>query len=374
MTMVRRLIPILVFLLTAAMPAAAHAYLPPGFVGISPQNSGTVEDYELMREAGVKSVRQPLVWRAVEPQNPAFSERQWGYMDHEVRLAAKADMEIFPFLVGSPEWVAPEDIDLPVANAWQRRAWASFVRAVVDRYGVGGSFWREEDDIPYIPMRRFEIWNEENIVSFASDPEPARFAELVRIAGRVIHREQPGAKVILGGFFGRPLQIPPNVASGDYLTRFYRAGHVKPYFDGIGLHPYVADAKAMAGQLRNLRRIAGKYGDAGVPLYVTELGWGSADGPTRWQRGLYGQARELDKAFSILSANRLRWNIRGVWWFTWADEGGGCVFCGSAGLLDAKREAKPAWYRFNRWTGGDPDVVPKIGGDGLDQGEEAGLE
>ena len=43
-----------------------------------------------MREAGIKSVRQPLVWRAIEPQNPAFSERQWGYMDHEVRLAAEA--------------------------------------------------------------------------------------------------------------------------------------------------------------------------------------------------------------------------------------------------------------------------------------------
>ncbi len=293
-TMARRLIPLLVLVLLAAAPAAAQAYLPPGFVGVSPQNSGTAEDYELMREAGIKSVRQPMVWRAVEPQNPAFSERQWGYIDHEVRLAAKNQMEVFPFLIGSPEWVASEEIDLPVANAWQRRAWASFVRAVVARYGVEGSFWREEEDIPYIPMRRFEIWNEENIVSFANDPEPARFAKLIRIAGRVIHRRQPGAKVIVGGLFGRPLQIPPNVASGDFLARMYRAKRVKPYFDGIALHPYVADARAMIGQLRNLRRIARKYGDAKVPLYITELGWGSSDGPTRWQRGLYGQARELD--------------------------------------------------------------------------------
>ncbi|HEY3434422.1 MAG TPA: hypothetical protein VGK41_02100 [Solirubrobacterales bacterium] len=257
-TMARRLIPALVLVLLAVAPAAAQAYLPPGFVGISPQNSGTARDYELMREAGIKSVRQPMVWRAVEPQNPALSERQWGYMDHEVRLAARAQMEIFPFLIGSPEWVASEEIDLPVANAWQRRAWASFVRAVVDRYGIEGSFWREEEDVPYIPMRRFEIWNEENIVSFANDPEPARFAELIRIAGRVIHHRQPGAKVIVGGFFGRPLQIPPNIASGDFLARMYRAGRVKPYFDGIGLHPYVADARAMVGQLRNLRRIARK--------------------------------------------------------------------------------------------------------------------
>lgn len=372
--MVRRLIPILVLLLLAAMPAAAQAYLPPGFVGISPQNPGTAKDYLLMREAGIKSVRQPLVWRAVEPQNPAFSERQWGYIDHEVRLAAENQMEVFPFLIGTPAWVASEEIDLPVANAWQRRAWASFVRAVVDRYGVEGSFWREEEDVPYIPMRRFEIWNEENIVSFANDPEPKRFATLIRIAGRVIHREQPGAKVIVGGLFGRPLQIPPNVASGDFLARMYRAGRVKPHFDGIALHPYVADARAMAGQLRNLRRIARNHGDADVPLYITELGWGSASGPTRWQRGLYGQARQLDKALAIVNANRLRWNIRGVWWFTWADEGGSCLFCGSAGLLDARREAKPAWYRFNRWTGGDPDVVSKIGGDKPDQGEEIAPE
>ncbi|HST68418.1 MAG TPA: hypothetical protein VLI94_02025 [Solirubrobacterales bacterium] len=376
MKMARRLIPILVFLLLAAMPAAARAALPYGFVGISPQNSGTSKDYELMAEAGIKSVRFPLVWRAVEPQNPAFSERRWEYFDHEVRLAARWGMEVFPFLIGSPEWVASEEIDLPVANAWQRRAWASFVRAVVNRYGVDGSFWREEEDedVPYVPMRRFEIWNEQNIVSFASDPEPKRFARLIRIAGRVIHRQQPGAKVIVGGLFGRPLQIPPNVGSGDFLNRMYEAGNVKRYFDGVALHPYVADAGAMVAQLRNLRRIMRRHNDEEATLYVTELGWGSASGPTRWQRGLYGQAYQLNKALGIVAANRLRWRIRGVWWFTWTDEGGSCVFCGSAGLLNAKREAKPAWYRFNEWTGGNPEAVPRIGDGEPEQGEGAGAE
>ncbi|HEY6731171.1 MAG TPA: hypothetical protein VI039_09125 [Solirubrobacterales bacterium] len=372
MTMARKLIPILVLVLLMMLPAAAQAYLPAGFVGVSPQSSGTAKDYELMAEAGVKSVRQPLVWAAVEPRNPAFSEREWGYFDHEVRLAARAGMEVFPFLVNSPEWVAPEGIDLPVANAWQREAWASFVRAVVHRYGEEGSFWRGEEELPYVPMRRFEIWNEENIVSFTSDPEPKRFAVLMRIAGRVIHRQQPGAKVILGGLFGRPLQIPPNIASGDFLNRFYRAGKVKPYFDGVALHPYVADARAMGKQLENLRRIMRRNGDGATPLYLTELGWGSDSGPTRWQRGFWGQANQLSKAFSMLSANRLRWGVRGAWWFTWSDEGGSCVFCRSAGLLNAKREAKPAWYRFNEWTGGDAGTVPRIGAGDLDPIEAAG--
>lgn len=360
MTMARRLILIVVVAL-AAMPAAAQAYLPPGFIGIAPQNPGTPKDYRLMAEAGVRSVRLPLNWAGIEPESPAFSEPNWEGFDHEVRLAAEQGLTIFPFIGDSPEWVAAQGIDLPVAGAAQRRAWASFLRAVVNRYGEGGSFWREEPELPYLPMRRWEIWNEENIVTFASEPEPKRFAELIRIAGRVIHTQEPGSKVIVGGLFGRPLQIPPNIASGDFLNRLYRAGNVKRFFDGVALHPYVADARAMGSQLQNLRRIMRRHHDGGTPLYVTELGWGSASGPTRWQRGIQGQADQLSKAFAMLSANRVRWGVAGAWWFTWSDEGGSCSFCRSAGLLTADREAKPAWYRFNEWTGGDPETVPRAG-------------
>ncbi|HMI81255.1 MAG TPA: hypothetical protein VK480_05660 [Solirubrobacterales bacterium] len=362
MKMARRLIPVLALVLLAAMPAVARGYLPPGFVGVSPQNLGTAKDFRLMQEAGVRSVRLPLYWSQVEPENPAFAERHWDAFDHEVRLAAEQGMEVFPFITGSPKWVTPLGIDLPVANAWQRRAWASFIRAAVDRYGPNGAFWREEDELPaHLAMFRWEIWNEENIVTFATRPEPKRFAVLIRIAGRIIHNRAPGSKAIVGGLFGRPLQIPPNIASGDFLSRLYRARRVKPYFDGVALHPYVAEARAMGAQLQNLRRIMRVHHDGHTPLYVTELGWGSEDGPTRWQRGLYGQAEQLDRALAMLSANRERWGVRGVWWFTWSDEGGSCVFCHSAGLLTTKREAKPAWYRFNEWTGGDPDVVPRAG-------------
>jgi hypothetical protein len=371
--MTRRLISAMVgmVLLLAALPSAAPAYLPPGFIGIAPQSASSAEDYELMREAGIRSVRLPLFWGAVEPQNPAFSERRWSGFDREVRLAAEAGLSIFPVLAGTPKWVAPNGIDLPVRTARQRRAWGAFVRAAVDRYGPGGSFWREEDEVPYLPVRRWEIWNEENLVTFATHPEPGHFATLIRIAGGIIHRQAPGSQAILGGLFGRPLQIPPNIASGDFLSRVYRSRNVKKYFDGVALHPYVADATAMGAQLRNLRRIMRRHHDAGTPLFVTELGWGSANGPSRWQRGLFGQAFQLSKSFAMLSANRVRWGIGGVWWFTWSDEGGNCIFCGSAGLLTRDREAKPAWYRFNEWTGGDAAIVPRIGSEKAREAEEA---
>ena len=150
------------------------------------------------------------------------------------------------------------------------------------RYGPEGSFLGEEaeaEDLPYLPIQRWEIWNEENIVTFAADPEPKRFATLIRIAGRVIHNEAPGSKVIVGGLFGRPLQIPPNVASGDFLSRLYRARHVKQYFDGVALHPYVADARAMGAQLTNLRRIMRRHGDGAHAALRDRAGLGIGERP-----------------------------------------------------------------------------------------------
>lgn len=357
--MTRRFAFLAVVMVLAVVPASARAYLPPGFVGISPQNPASAKDFDLMAEAGIDSVRLPMFWSGIQGRSPSEGKPDWSGFDAEVELAAEAGIRVMPFVWSSPSWVASENIQMPVRTARQRRAWRSFVIAAERRYGPLGTFWSQHTKLPFLPIRTWEIWNEENLVTFAHDPSPREFATLIRIAGRNLHRLDAGSQVLVGGFFGRPLQIPPNIASGAFLRGIYAAGHVKPFFDGVALHPYVADAKAMGAQLTNLRRIMNAHHDRRTPLYVTELGWGSRSGPTRWERGLWGQANQLTKAFLLLSTNRVRWNVRGAWWFTWTDEGGSCLFCGSAGLLTAKREAKPSWYRFITWTGGDPGVVPR---------------
>jgi hypothetical protein len=345
--------------LSALAPATARADLPEGFVGIAPQSPGRGSDYELMKEGGVDSVRLLLAWSTAQRVSPQDGETDWTSFDRDVELAAEAGVRVFPVIFGTPDWVGSEARVLPVHSAWQRWAWANFVRAAVHRYGADGTFWEEHPELPYLPFEKWEIWNEQNIVTFMKDPEPSRYAQLLRIAGRILHREDPDAEVLIGGFFGRPLQVPPNVPSGHFLAGIYRAGNVKRFFDGIALHPYVADFRGMGWQLRNLRRITRRFSDGATPLYVTELGWGSRSGPTRWERGPYGQANQLTRSFQMLSRQRLNWGIGGVWWFTWTDEGGTCLFCGSAGLLNHRREAKPSWYRFTAFTGGDPEIVPR---------------
>lgn len=340
--------------LLAAGPAAAA---PRGFIGISPQSPPNEADYELMEEAGLQSLRLPLPWPQVEPVSPYAKAPDWSAFDVAVGLAARHGMTVLPLLASTPRWVAPVST-LEPARGWQLGAWTSFLGAAVRRYGADGAFWRENPELPYLPVRAWEVWNEENIVTFGQ-ADPERFAALLRASGRTIHEADPGAKVLLGGLFGRPLQIPPNVGSGDYLNRIYRAHDVKRFFDGVALHPYVADANAMRAQILNLRRIMRIHHDAGTPIYVTELGWGSDSYESRWERGPWGQARELDQAFSMLTGHRRSWRIGGVWWFSWADAKNACQFCDSAGLLTEDREGKPSWYLFNAWTGGDAAIVPR---------------
>ena len=115
----------------------------------------------------------------------------------------------------------------------------------------------------------------------------------------------------------------------------------------------------MRSMIRNLRRVMEVHHDGATPLFLTELGWGSDSFESRWERGPQGQVRELREAMSMLLANRQTWRIGGIWWFSWTDVYGNCQFCDSAGLLTSDREAKPSWYLFNRWTGSDPDTVPR---------------
>jgi hypothetical protein len=354
------LIPLVAALLALSPATAGTATVPPrGFIGISPQGATGPEDYALMQMAGIKSVRLPMNWADLAPEAKDRLAPRWWMLDDQVRLAAQHGMSTLFFLWGMPPWLSPRLGSEPVGTPRQRREWLRFLNMAIDRYGPRGDFWAENPDVPRRPVRQWEIWNEENIVTFSREPDPERFAQLIRISGRLLHRRIPGSTVILGGLFGRPLQIPPNIHSRTFLAALYAVPGIERYFDGVSLHPYVADAAALEGQMDGLRQVMDLNGDARARLYVTEMGWGSDGFESRWERGPRGQARELDRSFALLAENRHRWRVGGVWWFSWTDAPGSCQFCDSAGLLTTGREAKPSWYRFNAWTGGDAGTVPR---------------
>ncbi|HXQ88777.1 MAG TPA: hypothetical protein VN733_03985 [Solirubrobacterales bacterium] len=338
-------------------PASAQA-LPRGFFGIVPQTALGKEDVARMRSGGVETVRVMMPWSAIAPT--PRGEFQWGPTDEVVALAAEQRLEVLPFLISTPRWLSRDFRVLPVDSGRQRRAWAEFVRAAVERYGSRGEFWQQHGPgsarpLPKVPVRAWQIWNEENFFYFARPASPTRYARLLKISHQAVRRADPRADVVIGGLFGDPKQGPPRAMDAvDFLDRLYAVPGVKATFDGVALHPYAADTGVLRALVEGVRRTAVRHGDRRAGLYLTEVGWGSQHNPrvVAFEVGLRGQARELTSAYRYLIGNRHRLNLRQVDWFTWKDSPGSCSFCDSSGLFrrGAKFRPKPAWHAFVRFA------------------------
>lgn len=342
---------IAVFLLL--LPAGAQA-VPQGFFGIVPQTPLGARDLARMEAGGVETIRLPVAWGAI--QRSPRSGYDWSGMDVAVAEAAERRIGILPVLGSPPHWATGSWRRMPVDNGRQRRAWGEFVRAAVERYGSRGEFWAEHapgtaDPLPRMPIRAWQIWNEENFFYFASPVSVGRFARLLRATHRAVRRGDPRAEVVLGGLFGNPRQRPPRAMDAvDFLRRLYRVRGIKATFDAVALHPYAADVAELRRQVEDVRATMARHGDRRSGLFITEMGWGSQFNPrvVTFEVGPRGQARELRGAYGYLLANRGRLRLRQVHWFTWKDAAGSCSFCDSSGLFRAgeRFRPKPAWRSF----------------------------
>ena len=375
--MKRRLPALLILaLLVAALFAGAQAgsakpppRAPKGFFGIGPQTSLTDRDVEYMKAGGIESIRWPLPWSGIQPTGTGGY--QWGGFDEVVGLAARHGLQVLPFLYSTPSWIARKYTTLPVSNARARSAWAAFLEAAVKRYGPGGEFWAQhqaggdgtgpasqaEPAIPAMPIRSWQIWNEANFFYFAYPVSPQRYAKLLRISSPAIKGVDPRAKVILTGLFGEPTAHgAKGMPATKFLEALYRSPGLKSRFDGIALHPYAVDAETLEELVEALHDVTTENHDR-VPLYITEMGWGSQNNfkQVAFEQGIRGQVKQLKASYAYLLANRNRLDLKQVFWFSWKDLPGSCTFCDSVGFFrsSANRfKPKPAWHAFVALTGG----------------------
>ena len=378
------LLTVLTITLLRASEAGAQT-LPANFFGIAPQEALTDADAARMDRGGIDVVRVPVAWSQVQAtRNGGYN---WGLIDAQVEHAARNNLQVLPVLYHSPKWATGAPERLPIYTAAQRKAWVAFLREIVGRYGPGGEFWEPDPvqqaaractvceavtsqpaarvaaDTPIIPIREWQLWNEENFFYFTKPASPQRYARLIRISSPAIRNINPNAKVILGGLFGRPKERPPRaMAAAAFLNQLYQVRGIKPYFDGVALHPYASTAKQLETISESIRRIMRRHGDARTGFYITEVGWGSqANSNVSFEKGLAGQARELRRAYRYMTNNQRRLNLKAVYWFAWKDVAGSpCRYCDSVGLFRRGTgfSAKPAWHAFVNFTGGDPSPVP----------------
>jgi hypothetical protein len=356
-----------VVIVAAAASASPALAVPGNFWGVVPQTTPSAEQFQRLRAGGVDSIRIPLSWGEAQPtKNGPFA---WPGVDALVGGAAKAGIEVLPFLFGAPAWAVPVNRrygspqNLPVRTGTQRIGWTIFVEQAVLRYGPNGSFWAENPTLPKHPIQTWQIWNEENFEYFVAKPNPAEYGELVTLSYPAIKAIDPQAKVVLGGLFAKPREAefkrkpPLAYFAADFLDQMYRTTPgVKQKFQGVALHPYTKTYKRLTPYIEEFRGVLKANGDAGKGLWITELGW-SSQRPSlgnSFAKGRAGQASQLKGAFGLLRKMQPKWHLMQVFWFSVDDQKGSCNFCDGSGLFGPGFTPKPAWNAFAAFSGGTP--------------------
>jgi hypothetical protein len=338
----RPLVPILFVLATvvAAMSAtpamAAKRKVPFGFFGtvlnVEATNPSSVSDAELdqqmalMARSGVESLRVFFPWSDIEKQRQGVFN--WARADREVAAAARHRIMILANVLTTPVWASERpNAEYPLRfPPRQPGLYAEFMRQLIQRYGPKGTFWAQNPGVPKVPIRNWQIWNEQMAPWFwSSRPWARSYTKMLKVAYRTIKRADRRATVVAGSFVG----VGPYTQWAG-VRDLYRAG-AKRYFDQIAVHPFTNNPKSVKDTiwrtleiLRRVRAQMRKRRDGRKRIILTELTWPAAVGrvPKRRLLGLEttarGQVKRLSASYKRLAKVRRKMRIAQAYWFAWA--------------------------------------------------------
>jgi hypothetical protein len=350
-------------LLLAAAPAAAKRSVPRGFYGTifageieSTPGDRHTEIWDSLAEAGVESVRVQFGWDIAQRNRDA--PIYWGRADASVGGAADRNMSIMATVVDAPEW-AKLYPGVQVSPPRQPAQYAAFMRALVERYGPKGSYWKDNPNVRKRPVRYWQIWNEPELTDHWytkgrwNGTEAKRYGALLRAAYRAVHKADPGAKVVMGGL--------TNFA-WETLATMYRKGGVRGYFDVAAVHMFPGNWRNVAVIVKRFRKVLDSNRDSRKPIWVTEMTWPAAEGKATvppWADTPYYRsfvttekdtASRLKNAYGLLGGRRFRTQnrIQRVHWFNSGSSFRGDFIWNYTGLLDLSDRRETPMYRAFR--------------------------
>jgi len=158
------------------------------------------------------------------------------------------------------------------------------------RYGPGGSFFKENPDVPNKPIIHWELCNEPNFQYLVPpDGRPNKemeafreqlYAKLLIAAHAAVKRVSPEIKLVgfsTGGVAAGDLRFIKNVLAND--------PKVATSFDILATHPYVDPSPpegfsiqnwgdySISSNLATIRKTLVPYQLADVPVWYSEMGW-----------------------------------------------------------------------------------------------------
>jgi hypothetical protein len=359
----RRLLPFLVLLAVLVPAAGAQARVPKGWLGVSfgpdyvSRHSGLTAEFTRMRKAGVGSARFAVYWAQMQPQGP--QEPDFRSLDRIVTASAKARLPLLPVVLGAPRW-ATDHLNRPIYVPRDPADYASFMTALVKRYGPGGTFFTSHPKVRRFPIRAWQVWNEVSNPYYWDPNYAEEYPRFLSASFDAIKTVDPGARVIASG-----LNSGGAGTSWDALDAIYaqldKQALGRP-FDEIAVHIYTKNVADALKVVQKTRAVAKRHGDSARPIRVTELAWPAAKGKLRDEKGHKrdffaattdkGMAQRLVKGVLLLAHRRAKLKISGVDWFQWASSYKGTNdafrYSGLRHAAHKRLTDKPAMKAFKR--------------------------
>ena len=178
------------------------------------------------------SVRDVSAVRARGMELEGGVPTDWRPTDRILAALARRGIRVLATVLHAPSWAA----GAPQSLASPPTAYARFVAALARRYGPGGELWRLRPSGDVVPVRDWQVWNEQNsaglfwrdqpfVTDYVALVRATRATRATRAAVRAVDR---GARIVLGGMVG---------GSTADLEAFYRAGGGR-LVDAVDIHPF----------------------------------------------------------------------------------------------------------------------------------------
>lgn len=328
----------------ASPPVQPTPVIDPAAVGIArgagfASNDPALLDQEmaLVASTGASWIRLDVDWSVIEAERGRYD---WRDVDLVVKAARAHDLEVLGLLAYTPSWARPAGTTSHHPPS-EPRDFVEFVRAAVEHF------------VP-LSVGTWEIWNEPNVGSFWSpEPDPAAYGLLLQAAAEQVHAIDPEGTVLSGGL--APAQDAPadaEIAPLTFLRALYESGAALAA-DAIAIHPYSYPAlptdPSTAGyntffQLPLVHDLTVEYGDAGVHVWLTEVG-----APTGTDPSAVSETDQLTILTEALEQHA-RWDWTGpLFWYQLRDSGSDLADREqNFGLLRSDDSPKPAFGELQR--------------------------
>jgi hypothetical protein len=343
--------------LAIAPGADARRSVPRPFMGVNwddtiahkAPESLQAQQFPRMAAAGAEGVRVAFSWARAQPQ-PGDDSIDLSASDRFVALASARRVRVLPDVILAPDWARLLQ-RYPQSPPRDPRDFRPYVRAIVLRYGPHGTFWNEHPELPRLPIRQWQFWNEPHLPFQWTLPHGydwrKTYTDQLHVFHDAVKAADPKAKVVLGGLTNE---------SWKYLNQLYKAGAGR-WFDIAAVHPYTRKPEGVLEIVRRFRTVMKRHHQNRKPVWITEFGLPASRGHEKTKNHLQtndkGMASFLSQAYALLARNRHRSLVRvsRAYWYTWASKYKGDIFTYS-GLFKYRPKhrlvEKPAYRAFVR--------------------------